>query len=94
MKSYYFVLEEISNKQLCSLTLESKDLNALRLAIEEHYYFEFVIEDIPIRGFVGQVEETNLFPHKHHIYIYTHHHFEFYVNNNQVKLNGIKIYNN
>ena len=31
-----------------------------------------------------QVEETNLFPHKHHIYAYTHHHFDFHINNNQV----------
>lgn len=66
------------------MTLKTSDLDALRYAIEEFYYFEFVIDDIPIRGFVGQVEETNLFPHKHHIYIYTHHHFDFHVNDNQV----------
>lgn len=80
-----FVSEEINNKQLCSLVLNYDELNALRLAIEEFYYFEFVIDDIPLRGFVGQVEETNLFPHKHHIYVYTHHHFDFHVNNNQVR---------
>ncbi|CAF1000755.1 unnamed protein product [Rotaria magnacalcarata] len=76
--------EEINNKQLCSLTLNSDELNSLRVAIEEFYYFEFVIDDIPLRGFVGQVEETNLFPHKHHIYVYTHHHFDFHVNDNQI----------
>jgi transmembrane 9 superfamily protein 1 len=76
--------EDFSHKKLCSLTLNLNDMEGLRLAIEEFYYFEFVIDDIPIRGFVGQVEETNLFPHKHHIYIYTHHHFDFYINNNQV----------
>ena len=80
----FFSLESISNKQLCSLTLNSDEINALRLAIEEFYYFEFVVDDIPIRGFVGQVEETNLFPHKHHIYVYTHHHFDFHTNDNQV----------
>jgi transmembrane 9 superfamily protein 1 len=80
----YFFLENFNNKRLCTLELTSDDLNALRLAIEEFYYFEFVVDDIPIRGFVGQVEETNLFPHKHHIYIYTHHHFDFHINNNQV----------
>ena len=72
-------VENVQNKKLCSLKLSSKDLDALRLAIEEFYYFEFVVDDIPIRGFVGQVEETNLFPHKHHIYVYTHHHFDFYM---------------
>ncbi len=82
---YFFFVEVIDNKKLCQTDLNSKELEALRLAIEEHYYFEFVIDDIPIRGFVGQVEETNLFPHKHHIYVYTHHHFDFHINNNQVK---------
>lgn len=77
-------VEEIENKKLCQSTLNVDELDALRLAIEEHYYFEFVVDDIPVRGFVGQVEETNIFPHKHHIYIYTHHHFDFHINNNQV----------
>ncbi|CAF1089492.1 unnamed protein product [Adineta steineri] len=76
--------EEIQKKQLCSLTLETNELNTLKLAIEEDYYFEFVIDDIPIRGFVGLIEETNIFPHKHQIYIYKHHHFDFYINNNQI----------
>jgi transmembrane 9 superfamily protein 1 len=87
-----FSLENLSSKQLCSLTLNSDEINALRLAIEEFYYFEFVVDDIPIRGFVGQVEETNLFPHKHHIHVYTHHHFDFHINNNQVnKYSKMKI---
>ena len=81
---FFYLLENFNNKKLCSLTLKLEDVEALRLAIEEFYYFEFVLDDIPIRGFVGQVEETNLFPHKHHIFLYTHHHFDFYTNNNQV----------
>ncbi|CAF1569769.1 unnamed protein product [Adineta ricciae] len=76
--------EEISNKQLCSLSLNTEELNAVRLAIEEHYYFEFVVDDIPIRGFVGEVEETNIFPHRHHILVYTHYHFNFFINDNQI----------
>ncbi len=85
----FFFLENFNNKKLCTLDLSYDDINALRLAIEEFYYFEFVVDDIPIRGFVGQVEETNLFPHKHHIYVYTHHHFDFHVHDNQVRKNDI-----
>lgn len=77
--------EKIEKKKLCESNLNSNELNALIIAIEEHYYFEFVVDDIPIRGFIGQVEETNLFPHKHYIYVYTHHHFDFHINNNQVR---------
>ena len=80
-------LENFENRQLCTLNLNSDEINSLRLAIEEFYYFEFVVDDIPIRGFLGQIEETNLFPHQHHIYVYTHHHFDFHINNNQVNNN-------
>ena len=62
----------------------------MRLAIEEYYYFEFVIDDIPIRGFLGKIEETNLLPHRHQISIYTYHHFDFHINNNQVKYSNKK----
>lgn len=77
-------LEKIDNHQLCRTQINSHDLEMFREAIEEHYYFEFVIDDIPIRNFVGYLEETNIFPHKHNIYLYTHYHFDFLINNNQV----------
>lgn len=64
--------------------MESNELEKLKLAIEEYYYFEFIIDDIPIRGFLGNVEEEYTFPHKHSIYLYTHHHFDFFINNGQV----------
>ena len=84
---FHFVsfVEKVENRALCTLKLNVEELNRLRLSIEEFYYFEFVVDDIPIRAFLGQVEETNLFPHQHHIYIYTHHHFDFHINHNQVR---------
>lgn len=36
-------LESFSNKQVCSRRLSSSDLRQLRNAIEDHYYFEFVL---------------------------------------------------
>ncbi|CAF0943493.1 unnamed protein product, partial [Didymodactylos carnosus] len=61
--------ENIPNKLLCELLLETKDVQSLEKSIEEFYYFEFVVDDIPCRGFVGQVEETSIIPHTHNIYI-------------------------
>lgn len=61
---------------LCTVKLNAKELESLELAIEDLYYFEFVVDDIPMRGFIGQLEEGNLLPHTHSIYVYTH--FEFY----------------
>lgn len=39
----------------------------MREAIEELYYFEFVLDDIPIWGFVGYMEESGFLPHSHKV---------------------------
>ena len=83
-------LEKFDNRPLCRIQINPTDLEMLRNAIEEHYYFEFVIDDIPIRNFVGYLEETNIFPHKHNIYLYTHYHFDFLINNNQVNIDFLQ----
>jgi len=81
---------EISYKQnietavLCKVTLTDRDLNELRNAIEELFYFEFVVDDIPMRGFIGHFEEGNLIPHTHHMYLYTHYDFRFEFNQNRI----------
>lgn len=42
-------------------------VDQLREAIEELYYFEFVVDEIPIWGFVGYMEETGFLPHSHKV---------------------------
>lgn len=42
-------------------------MDELREAIEELYYFEFVLDDIPIWGFVGYIEESGFLPHSHKV---------------------------
>lgn len=42
-------------------------MDQLREAIEELYYFEFVLDDIPIWGFVGYMEESGFLPHSHKV---------------------------
>ncbi|XP_007444445.1 transmembrane 9 superfamily member 1, partial [Python bivittatus] len=49
----------------------------LRQAIEELYYFEFVVDDLPLRGFVGYMEESGFLPHTHKIGLWTH--LDFYL---------------
>ncbi len=43
-------------------------VDQLREAIEELYYFEFVLDDIPIWGFVGYMEESGFLPHSHKVF--------------------------
>lgn len=78
-KSLYDVKfrKDSENVELCTVELKSGDLNHLMSAIEDFYYFEFVSDDIPMRGFIGKLEEGNLIPHVHHTYIYTHYNFHF-----------------
>lgn len=42
-------------------------VDQLREAIEELYYFEFVLDDVPIWGFVGYMEESGFLPHTHKV---------------------------
>ena len=39
------------------MRLKRDDINKLVDAIEQLYYFEFVVDDLPVRGFIGQYEE-------------------------------------
>uniref|UniRef100_A0A1I8JQS6 Transmembrane 9 superfamily member n=1 Tax=Macrostomum lignano TaxID=282301 RepID=A0A1I8JQS6_9PLAT len=45
--------QDAADKVLCSKQLSAADLEQLRTAVEDLYYFEFVVDDIPVRGFVG-----------------------------------------
>lgn len=44
-------------------------VDQLREAIEELFYFEFVLDDIPIWGFVGYLEESGFLPHSHKVLV-------------------------
>lgn len=47
-------------------------VDQLREAVEELYYFEFVLDDIPIWGFVGYMEESGFLPHSHKVFFYVY----------------------
>ncbi|KAG1714192.1 Transmembrane 9 superfamily member 1 [Nymphon striatum] len=66
---------------LCQQTLSKEDVDKLSHAIENFYYFEFVLDDLPLRGFVGHLEETRMIPHTHKIFLWTH--FSFVISYNQ-----------
>jgi len=76
--------KDVENVQLCKTELKQADIDLLMAAIEDFYYFEFVTDDIPMRAFLGKFEETNLIPHVHHMYIYTHYNFYFEYNEDRI----------
>jgi len=75
---------DADTEKLCSVQLNPEDIEKLKAAIEDLYYFEFIVDDIPMRGFIGQLEEGNILPHTHHTYIYTHYDFFFQYNDNKI----------
>ncbi|XP_068954026.1 transmembrane 9 superfamily member 1 isoform X2 [Petaurus breviceps papuanus] len=72
--------ENVEKRTLCQMQLTFAQVERLRQAIEELYYFEFVVDDLPIRGFVGYMEESGFLPHSHKIGLWTHldFHLEFH----------------
>ncbi len=56
------------------------------------FTFGFVIgiemtfsDDIPVRGFIGHLEEGGFLPHNHKIYLWSHLHFNIEYNGDQVR---------
>ncbi|XP_071508029.1 transmembrane 9 superfamily member 1-like [Diadema antillarum] len=76
--------ENAVNSELCVMKLSEADLTQLREAIEDLYYFEFVVDQIPLRGFVGHFQESGFIPHTHKIYLWVHHHFHIEYNGDQI----------
>ena len=72
---------------LCPLLLSKEELQQLEEAIEENYFYEFVVDDIPVRSFLGHVQETGFVPHSHQVFLWTHQNFTIYYNRDKVCTN-------
>lgn len=83
--------ENTEKKTLCQLTLSEKQVDQLREAIEELYYFEFVLDDIPIWGFVGYIEESGFLPHSHKVGLWTHLDFNIEFNGDSVIFANVSV---
>lgn len=64
--------------KLCTKNIDQKDFDKLKSAVEDLYYFEFVVDDILFKGFIGHFEEGPILPHQHNLYLWNHLHFIFY----------------
>ena len=94
-------LESFDKKTLCTVELNQAEIDTLREAIEDLYYFEFVFgetamicndvimmsssDELPIRGFIGHLEEGPFLPHRHKVSLWTHLLFTFEYNEDQVR---------
>lgn len=76
--------EAVQNEVLCTVTLKEKDVERLKEAIEDLYYFEFVLDDLPMRGFIGHLEESGFLPHTHKVFLWAHLNFNIEYNGDQI----------
>ena len=68
-------LVDIQWQSLCDITLTQDDIKLFTDSINEHYIFEMYIDDLYVRGFVGEhVTESSKYDHHIHnettIYLY------------------------
>ncbi|XP_014669374.1 PREDICTED: transmembrane 9 superfamily member 1-like isoform X2 [Priapulus caudatus] len=84
--SLYEILfkKDEERKTLCKVVLKEADVQQLRSAIEDLYYFEFAIDQLPLRGFIGRLEEGSFLPHHHEVYLWVHLHFNIEYNGDQI----------
>lgn len=68
------------------MVLSEQEVQYLKEAVEEHYYYEFVVDDVPVRDFIGHLEESGFVPHTHKVFLWTHQHFNVLYNEDKVCL--------
>jgi transmembrane 9 superfamily member 1 len=72
---------DVRMAKLCELTFTAVEYQQLRHAIEDNYYFEFVVDKLPMWGFIG---ETKLEGGTYRPYLFTHLHFHLAFNGDQL----------
>ncbi|GFY64686.1 transmembrane 9 superfamily member 1 [Trichonephila inaurata madagascariensis] len=74
----------MKNEKLCTLSLNEKEISQLKEAVEDLYYFEFILDDLPLHGFIGHLEEGGFLPHSHKIFLWTQYIFNIMYNNDKI----------
>lgn len=80
---------DITWTALCHFRLSQDDIKTFIDAIRQHYIFEMFVDDLGVKGFIGEIEETQTKFDSHihnetHIYLFTHLDFSIAYNGNNV----------
>lgn len=80
--------DDIEWRLLCKTTLGKQDLIKLKEAIHNNYFFEMFVEDLPMWGYVGDIENEDEIlgevEGQSHTYLFPHMHFKLGYNRNQI----------
>ncbi|XP_066957808.1 transmembrane 9 superfamily member 3 [Macrobrachium rosenbergii] len=70
---------DVSKTTYCEVELDELRLRTFVYAVKNHYWYQMYIDDLPIWGIVGEIDEAN-----DAYYIWTHRKFDLGYNGNQI----------
>ncbi|KAI8881538.1 hypothetical protein K501DRAFT_222737 [Backusella circina FSU 941] len=84
-------LQPITDAVICKKTLDTKDIDVLRYAIDNDYWYTMFIDNLPVSGIVGanaeeeeDQQQSQRDPHFKPLYVYTHKEFTIGYNGNNI----------
>lgn len=80
-------LDSVKWRLLCKKKLVTEDLQKLKDAIHNNYFFEMFVEDLPMWGYIGDTADEDIIVGEvegSKTFLFTHLHFDLGYNNNQV----------
>jgi hypothetical protein len=77
-----FCLVPIAWQLLCETHLSKEEVQDFKKAIDKQYYFEFFVDDLPVRGFIGAPDDTSSSNPRY--FLFKHHHFKILYNEDRV----------
>jgi len=69
---------DIAKSEYCKVALNDENLKAFLYAVKNHYWYQMYLDDLPIWGIVGEIDEGKDY------YIWTHKKFEIGYNGGQI----------
>ena len=84
--------DSVEWRLLCKKTLTKEDLAKFKEAIHNNYFFEFFVEDLPMWGYMGDVnEEDSIMGEARGSKTYLFPHLRFYIGHNNNRIVAAKV---
>jgi len=82
----------VTNAAMCTRELTNEDIQRYRSAMAQAYYYEFLCDDLPVRGSLGILDPKN--PELNRYYLFTHFDFSIGFNGDQIIQINVSVISN
>ena len=79
--------DQVPWRQLCEVDLTPEQVQQFKEAVHDDYYFEMLVEDLPMWGYIGEITGEDLILGEledSRTYLFPHLHFKIGVNDNKI----------